>query len=841
MNHRVSLKVASMLLAAAFLITAVPVDAQDTATATTTTTSRYVAINQSVAQPQVPFQSFDGNPPKVFDINGDGQMEIIAQNDNNWFYVFDSKTGAILFQAKTTFPAGWGARTFNGPEIAILAEGGAPRIVVENSAAYITMYRYDHAGSTNSAFKFVKEWERRLDVCFSNPGSDSKPVLADLDRDGKLDIVASTEESGIYALRQDGSIMWSRCIGGGNAEPTVADITLDGYPEVVFASDGGIVTAMSGKGGTILWTFDARARYGLGSGSMPVGPAIGQLDGVGGPEIVVGARDSHNATVYSQNHALLLALKSNGQVLWAKQDPVGNPLTYTHAIIADAEGDGQNEVYWGDWNTMGHKPPWDEASAWARTGPANYYRYAADGSLVWKRTLDAWWSNKDLAIADADGDGIQEVLANGPDGRSDGIWYLDARNGALDAFVAAFPWKVARGAVVADLWNTGSMQWIIGAGLDDPSGGSHAVLIYDTHAAYNSVYPHLPYPALQPPIVEPGSAWGATFNIKAPNNWWQEVTVQPDTPHTVTAMDVRINGDLWRPLSKSSWGAWTASYNAPTSSKVEFRAFDTTNQASISLPFTWMDGTLSKRSVGSTPPTTTTTPPPTTTTTTPPTTTTTIPPPTTTSMEPTPTTSAPPGTFDARFTVSPNINEWWVEVTVGGNEAITKVDARVNGGTWRALSLRSWGNWAESFNVPKGSRVDFRATSSTGAQDTSDVVCWMSTSCGITTTPTTTATTTVASTTVPPTTTTATPTAFDANFFPKAVGNDWWVEVDVVASGHTISKVEAQVNGGTWRLLDKQSWGSWAKSFNVPNGSNIVFRATDSAGAQDLSSPVVWT
>ncbi len=822
MKPRVSLtKVATTLLAFLLIATTVPANMQEAAAATPTTTTRVLAINQALANPQVPFQNFNGNPPKVFDINGDGKLEILAQNDNNWFYVFDSQTGKILFEAKTTFPGGWGARTFNGPELAILEGGGAPRIIVENSAAYVASYRYDHAGSTNSAFKFIKEWEKRLNVCYSNPGSDSKPVLADLDRDGDLEIIASTEENGVYALYQNGTIMWSRCIGGGNAEPTVADITGDGYPEVVFASDGGVVTAMSGKSGATLpgWPFDARVKYNLGSGSMPVGPAIGQLDGVGGPEIVVGARDSHDAEDYSQNHAMLLALDSGGKVLWARQDPTGAPLTYTHAIIGDADKDGKNEVYWGDWNTMGHKPPFDPADAFKPFGAGSFYRYAADGTLVWKKTLGTWWSNKDLAIGDVDGDGVQEVLANGPNGANDGIWYLDATTGATgtaaSSFVDLYPWKVSRGPILADLWNTGTMQIVVEAGLHHTSGGSDAVLVFDTHAPYDAVYPHLPYPALQPAIIEPPSTWSATFDVKSPNAWWQELSVKPDSPRTISAAEIRINNDHWRPMTKSSWGAWTSSYNTPAGTKIEFRATDSSNQYSISLPFTWMDGTLSKRSVGSSPP------PPSTT----------VPPPTTTSVQPTPTTSTPPTGFDAGFAVSPNVNEWWIEVAVSANEAITNVDARVNGGAWQPLTLRSWGSWAESFNAPRNSIVEFRATSSTGAQDLSERYCWMTT---CSPTPTTT-------TVPPPPTTTSPPSTFDANFFPKAVGNDWWVEVDVTASGHTIATVEAQVNGGTWRTLDKTSWGSWAKSFNVPNGSQITFRATNTAGATDLSTPVTWS
>src|SRR5688572_22731538 len=150
-------------------------------------TSRTLVISNATSGSQVPFQTFDGNPPKVYDIDGDGQLEIIAQNDNQWVYVFDSKTGALLFEAKTKFPPGWGARSFNGPEVSIMNQDGVVRLIVANSAAMITSYRFSHVNGPDSKFVFVMEWERRLNDCYSNPGMDSKPVLVDLDKDGKFE------------------------------------------------------------------------------------------------------------------------------------------------------------------------------------------------------------------------------------------------------------------------------------------------------------------------------------------------------------------------------------------------------------------------------------------------------------------------------------------------------------------------------------------------------------------------------------------------------------------------------------------------------------------------------
>ena len=89
---------------------------------------------------------------------------------------------------------------------------------------------------------------------FSNPGADSKPVLADLDKDGRLEIIAATEEYGIFALRDNGALYWKNCMGGGNAEPNVADLNSDGWPDVVFGSDGGVVTAVNGQSGATRFT-----------------------------------------------------------------------------------------------------------------------------------------------------------------------------------------------------------------------------------------------------------------------------------------------------------------------------------------------------------------------------------------------------------------------------------------------------------------------------------------------------------------------------------------------------------------------------------------------------------
>jgi len=84
----------------------------------------------------------------------------------------------------------------------------------------------------------------------------------------------------------------------------------------------------------------------------------------------------------------------------------------------------------------------------------------------------------------------------------------------------------------------------------------------------------------------------------------------------------------------------------------------------------------------------------------------------------------PPGNFT--FTVSPNINPWWIQVKVESpGHTIQSVTAKVNTSTY-SLTLQSWGEWAVSPSsaVPGGTQVLFTATDETGAQGTYTSAAW---------------------------------------------------------------------------------------------------------------------
>ena len=78
-------------------------------------------------------------------------------------------------------------------------------------------------------------------------GAYAAPVLVDLDKDGKLDIVQAAFDANVYAIRFDGSAVpgWPVRVNTSRATvmdrimttPTVTDLNGDGIPDVVVGSN----------------------------------------------------------------------------------------------------------------------------------------------------------------------------------------------------------------------------------------------------------------------------------------------------------------------------------------------------------------------------------------------------------------------------------------------------------------------------------------------------------------------------------------------------------------------------------------------------------------------------
>ena len=373
-----------------------------------------------------------------------------------------------------------GARiTESSPATADFNGDGFKEIIVGGSDGIL------HVASFNGA-TWSEVWSRQtnLDISAANPPTPtadndirSSPAIADLDNDGHLDIVIAVggdvhdpdlgkhHNGGVLVYRYDGSAPWSFSLieplsangtrgwpqpridqvgwpppGYGDQDgfwdgivttPALGDLDGDGDLEVVVLGIDRRIHAWHHTGEVVAgWPIyryngDNLLRGGLSS------PALGDIDGDGLPEVIVGTMsppwDGRHAPDYSKG------------TLWAingdSTNVPGFPITteqYIHSspALGDIDNDKQLEIVVG--------------VGWGSSGRENLvYAWNHDGTPLpnWPRET-AGATSAPPALGDIDGDGLPEVVIGCGSHYDPGCGYLYAWN-ADGSSVSGFPTQPA--------------------------------------------------------------------------------------------------------------------------------------------------------------------------------------------------------------------------------------------------------------------------------------------------------------------------------------------------------------------------------------------------------------
>jgi outer membrane protein assembly factor BamB len=226
----------------------------------------------------------------------------------------------------------------------------------------------------------------------------ASPAIADLDRDGRPEVLVAHDGPGLVCLSVDGKRLWSAELpAGAVGEPAVGDISAAPGLEVVVADDENGVTCLSARG-RVLW----RTKCNTGKRPENADPFIGPIgfwwpryrnDDMGAPATVAdvdGDGRSESLAASSDRHTYCLS----GDGTW-KWDIVGSPPAggfHARPVAADLDGDGRVEVLAGclDRNI--------------------YCAEGATGRVLWKYACE-FGMDSAITTADLDGDGKLEVLA----------------------------------------------------------------------------------------------------------------------------------------------------------------------------------------------------------------------------------------------------------------------------------------------------------------------------------------------------------------------------------------------------------------------------------------------
>lgn len=461
---------------------------------------------------------FDGDGDHEIVVGGrDGVLHVVAYDGANWTEVWSHQTATDLMGAGA--PAGCGNTTqsdfSSAPTIADLDNDGKLEIVVTTGAdpqrndphrnGGVLIYEYESLGN----FTLVPNWPQpKQDIMGQGPGA-SEPdgcwdgiwgsaAVGDLDNDGDQEVVVVGFDRRIHAWHHDGSYVAGWPIDsndgitrGGWSTPALADIDKDGFLEVIAGTDN-----FRGENRTapfLLFVFehDSSIRAGFPvetSQNIQSSPAIGDINNDGNLDIVVGTGTDQAGV---QNY--VYAWDAQGQPLAGWPQPTQGNMPASPAL-GDLDNDGDLEVVIGCGDESDAKCPF-------------LYAFHGDGSNVngfpaIPPSPNEWDIEPNLTnspiLADYDGDGAVEILVV-----PNGAWGIAIVNNQGQGEGKLWPANdvIYSSPAVADVDQDGKLEVVIGGA---NSGATQGMLfIWDVEGAADSA---LPWPAFHQNMLRTGIA-----------------------------------------------------------------------------------------------------------------------------------------------------------------------------------------------------------------------------------------------------------------------------------------------------------------------------------------------
>lgn len=315
--------------------------------------------------------------------------------------------------------------------------------------------------------------------------NDVAPIIYDVDMDGTLEVIlpSSCVPKTFCFDGPTGNVEWVTTLHGSDSPPTIADIDNDGKPEILHGNFSGWVTCLNGEDGSIAWDFQADQNCWI-----QTAPAILDVDNDGQLDFVVANWS------FGTNHKIFCFRGDNHALLWESDLP--DDVMYHGAAFADIDGDGFMELAIGTYdgtllvlNAEDGSLKWDYAvSNPLYAGGAvsiadlnndlhyeivyfDYYHLEvldSQGNLFWEYTIPSYGQSfRGAAISDVNNDDTLDVVfgtskgdviaLNGSSGEE--LWLVD-----LAAHHDSAEFDIDHAPLIGDFDQDGSMDVFIVGG-----------------------------------------------------------------------------------------------------------------------------------------------------------------------------------------------------------------------------------------------------------------------------------------------------------------------------------------------------------------------------------------
>ncbi|GJM35887.1 MAG: hypothetical protein DHS20C18_48880 [Saprospiraceae bacterium] len=224
------------------------------------------------------------------------------------------------------------------------AFGSAAAADLDNDGFYeivFTTYTNDGKAHCLNAEDGSVNWIFDIGGC-----GDVAPVIYDMNLDGILDVVVNGScNPTIFCIDgATGDQIWSTPSGGGDSPPTIADIDNDGKPEVLFGNFNGEIRILNGEDGSLAQNIQADPY----ANTIQTEPTVVDVNNDGKLDIIA-------ANYLNVDGLHIWAFDfATGNILWTNTvlTPTSDFHAYHGGVLADIDNDGLPEYVIGSNNGM---------------------------------------------------------------------------------------------------------------------------------------------------------------------------------------------------------------------------------------------------------------------------------------------------------------------------------------------------------------------------------------------------------------------------------------------------------------------------------------------------------